>query len=188
VAGGRGPTGRFSTHRYLLRDFRKKAGPRAPRPPGGGAEGPPSTRNWPFRWALPPVIPPQVVPKAMRAASWPGRRFWGAELHQRRHSRAAGVPALLPFEWLSKTRGAQAVAPQGLAGLAELGPLFQGGGRRSKAVAFYAPFLVFKGIAAYKRRNARPKRKCAVLGTSWRSCFEPSSLDYLRSIQDLGGS
>jgi hypothetical protein len=26
----------------------------------------------------------------MRATSWPGRWFWGVELHQRRHSRAAG--------------------------------------------------------------------------------------------------
>jgi hypothetical protein len=65
----------FSTLRYVRRDFRKKkSGPRTPRPPGGPpvlgalvwrAEGLPSTRNWPFRWPLPPTSPPQVIPKAM---------------------------------------------------------------------------------------------------------------------------
>jgi hypothetical protein len=53
-------------------------------------EGLPSTRNWPFRWPLSPTSPSQVMSKAMRAATWPGRWFWGVELHQRRHSRAAG--------------------------------------------------------------------------------------------------
>jgi hypothetical protein len=113
----------LSTLRYARRDFRQnKSGPRTPRPRGGPpalgsfvrrAEGLPSTRNWPFpfRWPLgpcypPATSPPQVIPKAMRAARWPGRWFWRMELHQRHHSRAAGAPALLQFEWLSKTRGA----------------------------------------------------------------------------------
>jgi hypothetical protein len=52
----------------------KKSGPRVPRPPGAtpvlgslvrSAEGLPSTRNWPFRWPLPPTSPPQVISKAM---------------------------------------------------------------------------------------------------------------------------
>jgi hypothetical protein len=53
--------------------------------------------------------------------------------------------------------------------MAELRRLFPGGGRRRK---HHAPFLVFPTIAACKRQNARPRRKCAVPGTSWRSCFE----------------
>jgi hypothetical protein len=118
--GPGGPQSGFSTPRYISRGFRKKkSGPRTPRPPGGppalgslvwSAEGLPSTRNWPFRWPLSPTSPPQVIPKAMWAVSWPGRWFWGVELHQRRqHSLAAGAPALLQFEWLSNTRGAQAL-------------------------------------------------------------------------------
>jgi hypothetical protein len=66
----------FSILRYVRRDFRqKKSGLRTPRPPGGppvlgslvwrAEEGLPSTRNWPFRWPLPPTSPPQVIPKAM---------------------------------------------------------------------------------------------------------------------------
>jgi hypothetical protein len=66
----------FSVLRYVRRDFRKKKiGPADfPGPPGGPpvlgslvrrAEGLPSTRNWPFRWPLPPTSPPQVIPKAM---------------------------------------------------------------------------------------------------------------------------
>ena len=104
------------------------------------------------------------------------------ELHQRRHSRAAGAPALLQFEWLSKTRGAQAfvgAAPEGLAGMAELGPLFPGWPGGAKPLLLRASFLVSPAIAAYKRRKARPGRKRAVPGTSWRSWFEPSPLDYL---------
>jgi hypothetical protein len=34
----------------------------------------------------------------MRATSWPGRWFWGVELHQRRHSRALCV--LKTGNWL----------------------------------------------------------------------------------------
>jgi hypothetical protein len=82
--------------------FRKnKSGPRTPRPPSGppvlgsfvrSAEGlPSSTRNWPFRWPLSPTIPPQVIHKAMWAVNnWPGRWFWGLELHQRRHGPRIG--------------------------------------------------------------------------------------------------
>jgi hypothetical protein len=58
------------------------------------------------------------------------------ELHQRRHSRAAGAPALLQFDWLSKTRGAQAFGarPRGPGRDGRVRPIFPGGGRRrSKA-------------------------------------------------------
>jgi hypothetical protein len=69
------PQAGFSTPRYVSRGFRnknKKSGPRTP--PSGlpvlaslvrSAEGLPSTRNWPFRWPLPPTSPHQVIPKAM---------------------------------------------------------------------------------------------------------------------------
>jgi hypothetical protein len=75
------------------RDFRKKKIGSADSPPpvlgslGRRAEGLPSTRIWPFRWPLPPTSPPQVTPKAVRAASWPGRCVvFGAELRQRSHT------------------------------------------------------------------------------------------------------
>ena len=69
------------------------------------------------------------------------------ELHQRRHLRATGAPALLQFEWLSKTRGAGA-AREGLAGMAELRALVPGGAGGGKPLLLHASFLVFKGIAA----------------------------------------
>jgi hypothetical protein len=79
--GPGGPQTGFSARRYVSRGFRKKIGsadspPAAPRPPGAppvlgslvrrSADGLPSTRNWPFRWPLPPTSPPQVVPKGFR--------------------------------------------------------------------------------------------------------------------------
>jgi hypothetical protein len=62
------------------------------------AEGLSSTHNWPFRWPLSPT-PPQVIPKAMYVSRQLAGAvvFWGVELHQRRHSRAAGASALLQF-------------------------------------------------------------------------------------------
>jgi hypothetical protein len=85
IGPGAGPQAGFSAPRYVLsvikyqgtRDFRKKKWVRGlPAPPGGspvlgpgflsaGAEGLPSTRNWPFRWPLSRTSPPQVIPKAM---------------------------------------------------------------------------------------------------------------------------
>jgi hypothetical protein len=69
----------FRSLSYVLKGFyRKKSGPRTPRPPSGppflgmlawSAGGLPSTQNWSFRWPLPLTSPPQVIPKAMRAAS-----------------------------------------------------------------------------------------------------------------------
>jgi hypothetical protein len=83
----------FRSLNYVLNGFyRKKSGPRTPRPPGGppflgmlawSAEGLPSTRRWSFRWPLPLTSPPQVLPKAMRAASWPWWWFLGVGWHQR---------------------------------------------------------------------------------------------------------
>jgi hypothetical protein len=67
--GGQQPGFRFL--KYVLKQFyRKKSGPRTPRPPFLGmlawsAEWLPSTRNWSFRWPLPLTSPPQVIPKAM---------------------------------------------------------------------------------------------------------------------------
>jgi hypothetical protein len=56
---------------------------------------------------------PQVIPKAMYAASWPlaGAVVLGVELCQRQRQRPhhAARGALLQFEWLRKTRGAQAL-------------------------------------------------------------------------------
>jgi hypothetical protein len=84
--GGQQPG--FSSLNYVLKQFyRKKSGPRTPRPPGGppflgmsawSAEWLPSTRNWSFRWPLPLIGPPQVIPKAMRAASWLWWWFWAS--------------------------------------------------------------------------------------------------------------
>ena len=85
--GGQQPG--FSSLSYVLKQFyRKKSGPRTPRPPFLGmlarsAEWLPSTRNWSFRWPLPLTSPPQVIPKAMRAASWPWWWFLGVGWHQR---------------------------------------------------------------------------------------------------------
>jgi hypothetical protein len=82
--------------------------------------------------------------------------------------------------------GAEGLA--GMSGMAELRPLFPGGAGGAKPLLLRASFLVFPATAACKRRNVRPRRKCAVPGTSWRSCFEPSPLNYLRSIKGLGES
>jgi hypothetical protein len=89
--GGQQPG--FSSLNYVLKQFyRKKSGPRTPRPPGGppflgmlawSAQWLPSTRNWSFRWPLPLTSPPQVIPKAIRAASWPWWWFLGVGWHQR---------------------------------------------------------------------------------------------------------
>jgi hypothetical protein len=68
---------------------------------GRSAEGLTSTRTWPFRWALTPTSPPQVIPKPMRACQLAGAVILGAELRQRPHAHAARG-ALLPFECLRK--------------------------------------------------------------------------------------
>jgi hypothetical protein len=72
--------------------------------------------------------PPRGGPKAMRAASWPGRWFRGVELHPRPHT-ARGV--LLRFEWLRKPRGAQAFrSSSGRPGWLSYVRCSPGGGRR----------------------------------------------------------
>ena len=60
--------------------------------------------------------------------------------------------------------------------------------RRRKTVASSRVVFSSPTIVAYKRRNARDRKKCAVPCTSWRSCFEPPPLNCLRSIQGLGES
>jgi hypothetical protein len=84
--GGQQPG--FSSLSYVLKQktvLSKKIGSADSPPPPGGARsaeaGLPSTRNWSFRchrrWPLPLISPLQVIPKAMRAASWPWWRFLG---------------------------------------------------------------------------------------------------------------
>jgi hypothetical protein len=83
-----------------------------------------------------------------------GGGFGGVELNQGAHTRRVGR-CLLQFEWLSKTRGAQA-RKAWLAGVAELlRPLFPGGGgRRNKAVAFHNP-QAFSNVQEENRSCAR---------------------------------
>jgi len=60
----------------------------------------------------------------------------GVELHQRPQ---AARGALLPFEWLSKTRGVRALrglAPKAMRGVFRLGPLFPGGAGGTKPLLF----------------------------------------------------
>jgi hypothetical protein len=86
--------------------------------------------------------------------------------------------ALLQFYWRRKVRGAQAF--QAWPG---------GPGRDGRATSTVPErartgrrcVLAFRRelIGVQKRRNARPKRKCAIPGTSWRSCSEPPPLDSL---------
>jgi hypothetical protein len=106
--------------------------PRCPPGPGflsverGG--GLPSTRNWPFRWPLSPTSPPQVVrdtqgnePPADRGGGFGG---WSCTSAATR-----GQRALLRFFNSSglvkrEVPGPLGAAPEGLAGMAELRPLF----------------------------------------------------------------
>jgi hypothetical protein len=149
--------------RVQVREPRTSRPPGAPPPGPGplgawGAEGLPSTRNWPFRWPLPPTSPPQVIPKAQGNVS---RQLDGAvvggggvELHQRRHSRAAGASVLLPFDWLRKPRGrcpgraGLPQKPEGLTGMAGIRRVFPGGPAKAKPLLHRASFLVSKRIAA----------------------------------------
>jgi hypothetical protein len=125
TGGGRGPTGRFwywYPQVCIEGLSQKKIGSAPPPrcPPGPGflganlvrsAEGLPSPRDGPGRWPVSLTSPPQVagdVPGPVCRQLAGAVVFGGGALHQRHHSRAAGAPALLQFEWLSKTRGAQA--------------------------------------------------------------------------------
>ena len=92
----------------------------------GAIDGPYCSPTWPN------VFGRRCEPLAGRGGGF------GAELLQRPHA-ARGV--LLQFECLRKTRGVQAVRPsatvaEGLAGMAELGPLFPGGAGGTKPLLF----------------------------------------------------
>jgi hypothetical protein len=133
----------------------------------------PSTRNWPYRWPLSPTSPPQVMRDAQGnvsrqlaravdlgggAAPAPTRGAWGAS--------AIRVP------------GPSGAAPEGLAGMAELRPQFPrggwvGGGGGAKHVLAFRRELI--GVQTTECTNARPRRKCAVPGTSWRSWVAASN-------------
>jgi hypothetical protein len=146
--GPGGPQSGFSTPRYVSRDFRKKkSGPRTPRPPGSppvlgslvwSAEGLPSTRNWPFRLPVAPVTHQSAPGDTQGNVSRQLARavVLGGRSCTRAHSHAARG-ALLQFEWLRKTRGAQAFrSSSGRPGrdgcAAELRPLFPGGGQEEE--------------------------------------------------------
>jgi hypothetical protein len=93
----------------------------------GAIDGPYCSPTWPS------VFDRRCEPLAGR-----GGGFGGGAAPAPAH---AARGALLQFEWLSKTRGAQALGsyPEGLAGMAELRVLVPGGGRRKNAVAFHNP-------------------------------------------------
>jgi hypothetical protein len=72
------------------------------------------------------------------------------ELHQRHHPRAAGAPALF-FNSSALVKRAvprpSGTVPGGLAGMAELAPLFPGGPGGGKPLLLHASFLVFPTTA-----------------------------------------
>jgi hypothetical protein len=78
----------------------------------------------------------------------------GVELHQRRHSRAAGAAAAALLASIRAPKKKRAVPrhsgapPEGLAGMAELRPLFPGGAGGAKLLLQHASFLVFMEITA----------------------------------------
>jgi hypothetical protein len=166
----------------------KKSGPRT-RPPGGppvlGSFG---ARKGCLARAIGPSGRPRWYPRQCEPPAGRGGGFGGWSCTS---AATRGQRALLRY-FISSGLVKRAVprpsatVAEGLAGMAELRVLVPGGGRRRKAVASSRVFFSFPSIAAYKRRNVRPRRKCAVPCTSWRSCFEPSPLNYLRSIQGLG--
>jgi hypothetical protein len=132
-----------------------KPGPRTPRPPGGPpvlgflvrrAEGLPSTRNWPSRWPLSPTSPLHAPGDTQGNVS---RQLAGAQLHPVAGSAATRGQRALLRSFISSGLVKRAVprpsgaAPEGLAGMAELRPLFRGGGRRRKAVASSRVFFCF---------------------------------------------
>jgi hypothetical protein len=119
TAGAGCPQAGFSALRYVRRDFRKKkSGPRTPRPGAPpvlgflvrSAEGLPSTRNWPFRWSLPPAThqpaPGDTQGNASRQLA--GAVVLGGGAAPAPPLAAAGASVLLPLECLGKTRGVQA--------------------------------------------------------------------------------
>jgi hypothetical protein len=151
------------------------------------AEGLPSTRNWPFRWPLSPTSPPQVIRDTQGNVS---RQLAGAVVLGGGAAPAPPLvgsgrscscaPSIRVPKKIARCPGLRALYPEAWPGSwLSYARWSRGGAGGTKPLLLYASFLVSPTTAAYKRRNARGRRKCAVPGTSWRSCFEPSPLDYL---------
>jgi len=88
---------------------------------------------------------------------WPGRWFWGVELHQHRHSRAerALLRSFNPSALVKRAvPGPSGAAPEGLAGMAGLAPLFPGGAGGGEPLLLHASFFVFP--------TTRLRRACPV--------------------------
>ena len=102
----------------------------------GAIDGPYCSPTWPS------VFGRRCEPLAGRGGGFGGWSCTSA--HRRRVGRFFNSSALVKRA-VPRPSGA---APEGLAGMAELSPLFPGGAGGGKPLLLHASFLVFKGIAA----------------------------------------